>query len=88
MAWTNIITPTGTPGELLMHPSSGKDWTGRLDAAGNVAYGGQGLLSRSFQVGIAADGTMEVRRVQIRKGVVSELTGGQVLNYPLEPVAP
>lgn len=88
MAWTNIITPTGTPGELLMHPSTGKDWTGRLDAAGNVDYDCKGWLCRSFQVGMAADGSMEVRRVTIRDGVVTPLVGGQVLNYPLAPEAP
>lgn len=90
LAHTNTITPTGKPGELLQHSSylAGKDWDGRLDAEGNVNYVGRGLLKLPYQLGIAADGVLEMRRIKVRGDEVTVVPGGAQTRWVLEPLAP
>ncbi len=89
VAHTNTVTPTGKPGELLQHSSymAGKKWDGRIDAEGNVNYVGRGLLKSPYQLGLAADGAVEMRRIKVKNGEATVVPGGSQVRWSLEPNA-
>lgn len=67
----NLITMwRGEPGELYAQTNGMNSlaWHGRVQPDGSVLFTGDGPLSTDFQVGFAADGTLEMRSATIQNG--------------------
>jgi len=87
VAFTNTITPTGTPGRLHQQSSylGNKQWDGVITKDGGVAYVGRGILKMPYRLSLTADEVLEMRRVKVQGDEVTVTPGGALSVWPLVP---